>query len=61
VEMVDQDVGIMREYVKWFIVETHAKERGDTLIGAMISKLENLGFVTEETQVDVLAMRNTNL
>ncbi|MGY3602742.1 MULTISPECIES: FkbM family methyltransferase [unclassified Bradyrhizobium] len=61
VEMVDQDEDIMRECVKWFIVETHAGERGSTLIRAMISKLENIGFVTEEAQVDVLAMRNSNL
>jgi FkbM family methyltransferase len=61
VEMVDRDADIMRECVKWFIVETHVGERGNALIGAMISKLENMGFVKEETQADVLAMRNSNL
>jgi FkbM family methyltransferase len=61
VEMVDHDADIMRDRVKWFIVETHPAERGEATIAAMVSKLESLGFVTKEVQVDVLALRNTNL
>jgi FkbM family methyltransferase len=61
VEMVDHDADIMRECVKRLIVETHPQERGDTITNAMISKLESIGFVTDERQLDVLAMRNTNL
>jgi hypothetical protein len=60
VEMVDNEGGLLRDRVKWIVLETHAVERGNDAIEAMLGKLAGLGFDTVHRDADkpVVALMN---
>lgn len=63
VEMVEHDGDILRDRVKWIIMETHEIERGRAAITQMLAKLYDLGFDVAHKDGDkpVLALRNRRL
>jgi FkbM family methyltransferase len=61
VDMVENELDIIRRHVKCIIVETHAQLRGEQPVSDMISKLVNAGFNIEERGEDTLALINQNL
>jgi FkbM family methyltransferase len=63
VEMVENDGDILRDRVKWIIMETHEVERGQTAIAQMLNRLHDLGFDIAHKDDDkpVLALMNRRL
>lgn len=63
VEMVDNESDLLRDCVKWIIIETHAAERGDNAIKKMLGKLGSLGFEIAHQDLDkpVFALANRHL
>jgi FkbM family methyltransferase len=63
VEMVENDSEVLRDRVKWIILETHAEERGREAIERTLEKLASLGFDTvhHDANKPVLALRNRRL
>ena len=63
VEMVENEGELLRDRVKWIVIETHAAERGDAAIAAMLRTLDKLGFdiAHKDTDKPVLALVNRNL
>jgi FkbM family methyltransferase len=63
VEMVENEGDLLRERVKWIVLETHAVERGDDAIQTMLGRLYSLGFEVAHKDADkpVLALRNSRI
>lgn len=60
VEMVEHDANVLRDRVKWIILETHEAERGAATIARVLSTLSELGFEVEcrDHEKSVLALIN---
>jgi FkbM family methyltransferase len=63
VEMVENEGYLLRDRVKWIVMETHAAERGRAAIGQMFNRLRALGFDVAHQDADkpVYALRNRQL
>lgn len=63
VEIVENELDLLRQRVAWIIMEAHEKERGTETIAKMFSSLESAGFeiVARDPEKLVLAFRNRAL
>jgi FkbM family methyltransferase len=60
VEMVEQESAILRDRVKWLIIETHAEERGKEALDKTLAILGDIGFEIRGEDDTVLALFNRN-
>jgi FkbM family methyltransferase len=60
-DLIDHEPDIMRDHVKWFIVETHEMNIGQARFKKMMLDLDRLGFVVEAARDAVVAFKNNNL
>ena len=59
IDLVTNEANILRDRVKWLILETHEMYVGAAPVAKMLSDLRQLGFeVVEQQQETVLALRN---
>jgi FkbM family methyltransferase len=62
VDLVANEPELLRQKVKWLIMETHAEHLGEGPIDAMLRRLTELGFETMAVErTNVVALRNRNL
>lgn len=63
VDFVRNEREILRDRVKWLILETHEAERGKDAVAKMLADLASLGFETREQDAKkaVYAFENKNL
>lgn len=62
VDLVENEPELLRECVKWLIVETHEMNVGADRLSKMMSDLERLGFEkVEQSRQTVLALKNRHL
>jgi FkbM family methyltransferase len=63
VEIVENELDLLRQRVAWIIMEAHEKERGTEAIAKMFSSLESAGFeiVARDPEKLVFALRNRAL
>lgn len=60
--LTDNELSVMKDRVKWFIVELHPEYVGQPAINKLISDLHSVGFVTRETaRGNVSAFENVGL
>lgn len=63
VEMVENESELLRDHVKWIIIETHEVQRGRSAIARTLDGLRDLGFdvMQKDTDKPVFALRNRGL
>ena len=61
VDMVENEAELIKRHVKYLIVETHVKLRGQTATIRMLDRLKEIGFEINQKEKQVYAMTNCRL
>ena len=62
IDLALNEPNVLRDHVKWLIMETHENFVGKEAVAQMLASLAGLGFAVRERHGDfVLALENTNL
>jgi len=62
VDLIENEPDILRDHVKWLIVETHEINVGSARLGKMMADLDHLGFrIVERSRETVLVLRNSGI